>query len=93
LDDSLHFGEVNREYRILTEISEKLPYFRRHIELVGEAKPKCFRCFVDNSYTDKATKAFPRILVGYDAAAKRVAWGVILPRDIRRVNLVYSVAK
>jgi hypothetical protein len=78
-DDSLHFGEVYHEYRILSEISVKLPCFGRQFGLVGGAKRKFFCRFVDNSYTDKVTKAFPRIPIGYDAAAKRSAWGVILP--------------
>jgi hypothetical protein len=58
-DDSLHFGEVYHECRILSEIRDKLPCFDRHIGLVGGAKVKFFRHFVDNSYADKVTKAFP----------------------------------
>jgi len=73
--DSLHFGELYHEYRILSEIPDKLPCFRRHIGLVGGAKAKIFRHFVDNSYTNKVTKAFPEIPSGYGAAAKRSAWG------------------
>ena len=74
-DDSLHFGAVYHEYWILSEIPDKFPCFRRHIRLVGGAKAKHFRHFVDNSYTSKVTGAFPQIPSDYEAAAKRSAWG------------------
>jgi len=36
---------------------------------------KNFRHFVDKSYTDNVTKAFPEIPSGYGAAVNRSAWG------------------
>ena len=47
-------------------------------KLAGLTK-KFFRHFVDNSYTQKVTEAFPEIPSCYRAAVKRSAWGVILP--------------
>ena len=42
-------------------------------------KQNFFHHFVDKSYTGKVAKAFPKLPRGYVAAAKRSAWGVILP--------------
>jgi hypothetical protein len=66
---------VYHEYRILSEIPDELPFFRRHIGLVGGAKAIILSLFVDNSYADKVTKAFPQFFIGYDAATKRSACG------------------
>jgi hypothetical protein len=90
-DDSLHFDEVYHEYRILSEIPDKLPCFRRHIGLVGGAKAKFCRRFVDNSYTDKFTMAFSQIPIGYDAcSSKQIGLRgnfTPSPPDNRRVKL------
>jgi hypothetical protein len=74
-DESLQFGEVYHEYRILNEIPDKLPCFRRQLDWWAELKQKFFSYFVDNLYINKATKVFPQMFIGYDAAAKRSAWG------------------
>jgi hypothetical protein len=56
--------------------------------MFAELKQEFFRHLVVNSYTDKVTKAFPKIPIGYDAAAKKLASGDFtpFPPDNRRVK-------
>jgi hypothetical protein len=74
-DDSLHFGEVNHDYRIIRELPDKHPCFAAILDWWAELKHKFFRLFVDNTYAGKFIKAFPQSSIGCNAAAKRSAWG------------------
>jgi hypothetical protein len=43
------------------------------------SKQHFLRLFVDNLYTDKVTRAFSQIPIGYDAAAKNLPGGNFTP--------------
>jgi hypothetical protein len=74
-DDSLHFGKVYHEHRILHEIPEYFHVSAGIFDWWAGLKQKFLRFFVNKSYADKVIKAFAQRPIGHDAAAKRSAWG------------------
>jgi hypothetical protein len=74
-----HFGVIHQVHLILHEIPAEHPCFGCHNGFMGGAKAEFFFRFVGNSYVGKVTKAFPHIFIGYEARAKRSAWGFLPP--------------